>query len=421
MYQAVISLYKKFTPAQKRTALFCGVLLLGMLSALVLMGINLLLAKAYFPHITFLFDPRFHLSDFYDVASFTKLGLDVYNQPGPNYFPFFMVLLLPLKYVNWQLALWCMEALFVGFYALLAYRFMPPMPFKPVWAGIFTLCSYPLWFTLDRGNVEMLLFIVCGLFIWAYQEGRLKTAGLLLALAINMKLYPAVFLVLFAADKKYKELFYTLTLTVLFFAVGYYLTGAGEHLQKNLELFAFYHQQRPFGLQFSHSLMNLMRVPVFISLDGGLPQTWGPFTYFSAQVAFGYMLFMFALFSLICLYVVFINKAFWKAVLLLTLAEIGFPFVSSDYTLIHLVLPALLFLNARGKTPAQNTLCVLLALLFIPINWWAHTYYMSHYAMILNAGSVLRPLVIILLLVVLMRDFNYARLKEGIKTYIRPK
>ena len=107
--------------------------------------------------------------------------------------------------------------------------------------------------------------------------------------------------------------------------------------------------------------------------------------------------------------------------LLLTLAEVGFPFVSSDYTLIHLVLTALLFLSAGGKQPAQNTLCVLLALLFIPINWWAHTYYMSHYAMILNAGSVLRPLVIILLLAVLMRDFNYARLKEGIKTYIRPK
>lgn len=414
MYQAVISLYKSFSPAQRRTALFCGVLLLGMLAALVVMGINLLQAKAYFPHVTFLFDPRFHLSDFYDVAIFTKLGLNVYSQqPGPNYFPFFMVLLLPLKYLNWQLALWCMEALFVGFYALLAYRFMPPMPFKPIWTAVFILCSYPLWFTLDRANLEMLLFIVCGLFIWAYQEGRLKTAGFLLALAINMKLYPAVLFVLFVADKKYKELFYTLALTVLFFAIGYWLTGAGEQLQKNLELFAFYHQQRPLGLQFSHTLMNLMRIPVFINLEGGLPHTWDSFTYFSAQVAFSYMLFMFALFGAICLYIIFINKAYWKAVLLLTLAEVGFPFVSYDYTLINLVLPVLLFLNAREQ-PEQKTLCILLALLFIPMNWWSHIYYMGSYAMILNTGSILRPLIIVLLLAVLMRDFTFKNLKNGI-------
>lgn len=419
MWAFIKSIYKTYTPAQKRVAFFCGVLLLGMLAALSVMGVNLLMAKAYFPNITFLFDPRYRFSDFYDVAEFTKLGLNIYHQQGPNYFPFFMVLLLPIKYLNWQAVLWGMQAAFVGFYVFLTYRLMPKISYKAVWTGIFTLCSYPLWFVLDRGNVEMLLFIVLGLFIWAYKAGKLKTAGCLLALAINMKLYLAVFLVLFAADKKYKELFFTFFLSVAFFATGFCLTGAWDGLGANLEHFAFYHQQRPFGLQFSHSLMNLIRVPVFLLCDGGLPETWAPVTHFSAYVAVPYMLFMFALFALISLYVIFINKEFWKAVLLLTLAEVGFPFVSSDYTLIHLAVPILLLFNARPQNGPQKAVCVLLALLMMPLNWWAHTYYMSHYAMVLNAGSILRPLIIILLLVLLMRDFTFKRLKQGMAHYLQ--
>lgn len=239
MWAFIKSIYKTYTPAQKRVAFFCGVLLLGMLAALGVMGINLLMAKAYYPNITFLFDPRYQFSDFYDVAEFTKLGLNIYHQKGPNYFPFFMVLLLPIKYLNWQAVLWGMQALFVGFYVFLTCRFMPKISYKAVWVGIFTLCSYPLWFLLDRGNVEMLLFIVLGLFIWAYKEGKLKTAGCLLALAINMKLYPAVFLVLFAADKKYKPLLFTLILSALLFVTGFWLTGSGSGIWKQFSAFCF--------------------------------------------------------------------------------------------------------------------------------------------------------------------------------------
>ena len=419
MFHLIVKAYKDFSCAQKRVALFCTVLLVGMLCAFGVMAVNLYLANDYYPNVTFLFDPRYRLSDFYDVASFTKLGLDVYNQSGPNYFPFFMLLLLPLKYLNWKLAFWCIASLFVAFYGFMAYRFMPAIPFKAVWAAIFTLCSYPLWFTLNRGNVEMLLFMVCGLFIWAYQEGNLKTAGALLALAINMKLYPAVFLVLFAADKKYKELLYTCGLTLLMFGIGYWMTGAGENLQNNLGHFALYHQQRPFGLQFSHSLMNLIRVPAFITLQGGHPLTWESFTVFSKEYALGYLLFMFVLFGVICLYVLFISQSFWKNVLLLTLAEIAFPFVSSDYTLIHLVFPVLLWFSAQETPIYAGKLCILLGLLFIPMNWWAHTYYMSHYAMVLNAGSLLRPLIILWILAVLMQDFSFKCLKKNLASFVR--
>lgn len=419
MFKSLIQRYRTLSPAQQRTVVFCGVLLAGMLAALAVMAINLLLQRAYYPAVTFLFDPRYRFEDFYDVAAFASSGLNVYAQTGPNYFPFFMLLLLPLKYLPVQAALWGVSGFFVAFYAWLAYHLMPALPCKPAWVGVFTACSFPLFFALDRGNVEMLLFIVCGLFIYCYQKGRLKTAGLWLALAINMKLYPAVFLVLFAADKKYRELLLTLCLTVGFFALGYFITDANQHLLHNLEAFAAFNHYLPFGLQFSHSLMNIVRVPAFISLNGGGPSLWGPFMQFSAEISLPYMLFVLAVFAFICLYVVFLRPPRWKAVLLLTLAEIGFPFVSYDYTLLHLTLPVLLLFAAPGRLPRQTTLCVLLALLFIPMNFWSHTYYRYFYNMVLNAGTLVRPLLIVFLLAMLMSDFTWVKLKQGWNRYFR--
>ncbi len=97
MFHLIVKAYQDFSCAQKRVALFCTVLLVGMLCAFGVMAVNLYLANDYYPNVTFLFDPRYRLSDFYDVASFTKLGLDVYNQSGPNYFPFLCCCCCPLN------------------------------------------------------------------------------------------------------------------------------------------------------------------------------------------------------------------------------------------------------------------------------------------------------------------------------------
>ena len=161
MFHSLIKRYQSFTPAQQRTAVFCGVLLAAMVASLALMIVNLLLKRAYYPNVTFLFDPFFRFSDFYDVAEFAKRGLNVYANGGPNYFPFFMLLLMPLKYIPVQAGLWGISLLFVGFYAWLANKLMPAMPHKLAWVTVFTACSFPLLFALNRGNVEMLLFFVC--------------------------------------------------------------------------------------------------------------------------------------------------------------------------------------------------------------------------------------------------------------------
>ena len=121
-----------------------------------------------------------------------------------------------------------------------------------------------------------------------------------------------------------------------------------------------------------------------------------------------YMFFALGIFSLICAYIIFINRSFVRAALLLALSEV------------FLALPVLLLLkDPREKT--DNLTVFLLALLFMPMNLPSHCFFASYFDLVLNLGSFLRPLIGIVLIVHLMKDFSFPRLLQGIKKYYGPK
>ena len=65
--------------------------------------------------------------------------------------------------------------------------------------------SYPVLFTLDRGNLEMVIFLlVGGMFYFVYRRESQWGAGLCLAAAIAMKVYPATLMVLLIAERRFK-------------------------------------------------------------------------------------------------------------------------------------------------------------------------------------------------------------------------
>ena len=234
-----------------------------------------------------------------------------------------------------------------------------------------------------------------------------------------MKLYPAVFLVLFMADKRYKELAGTVLFTGVLLALGWW--GSGFQGFAGFEGFNMRHQLLPLGLEFSHSFFNIIRVPVFLLTQvQGAPESWEALMWFSRQTMPFYMLFAFILFALICTYILFINRSLARAALLLTLAEVFLPFVSHDYTLIQLALPSLLLLK-NSQEKADNLTVFLLALLYIPMNAPSHCFFASYFDLVLNLGSFLRPLIGLILLVLLMRDFSFESLRQTIKKYYGPK
>lgn len=64
---------------------------------------------------------------------------------------------------------------------------------------------------------------------------------------------------------------------------------------------------------------------------------------------------------------------------------------------------------------------LLLALLFMPMNLPSHCFFASYFDLVLNLGSFLRPLIGVVLIVHLMKDFSFSRLLQGIKKYYGPK
>ncbi|WP_432634256.1 glycosyltransferase family 87 protein [Candidatus Avelusimicrobium sp.] len=403
---------KEITPGT-RVKRFCGVLLAGMGLALAVSAVNLLLHRAYYPYVTFLFDPRYRFNDFYDT-----LQIALGEQNG-NYFPFFVWALQGLKFLPEKVSLYTMLAGGTVLYFSLACRAFSFLKQKWSAAAIFTLCSFPLLFALDRANTEIILFAVCAAFLLCYRAKRFWWAALLLALAINMKLYPAVFLVLFMADKRSKALAGTVLFSGVLLAVGK-LSGFGFD-SSGFAGFNLWHQLMPLGLQFSHSFFNLICLPVFLLTQvQGSPESWEALLWFSRQTMPYYAVFALGFFAFASAYTLFINHRLARAALLLTLGEVFLPFVSYDYTLIQLALPALLLLK-DPQEKADNLTVFLLALLFVPMNLISHCFLYSYFDFVMNLGSFLRPVISLVLLVHLMRDFSFASLIQGIKKYYGPK
>ena len=69
-------------------------------------------------------------------------------------------------------------------------------------------CSYPFWLAIERGNMSLLVLILL-MYAMALKDStkiwERETALLLFAMAAALKLYPAVFGLLYLISKRYKE------------------------------------------------------------------------------------------------------------------------------------------------------------------------------------------------------------------------
>lgn len=69
-------------------------------------------------------------------------------------------------------------------------------------------CSYPFWLAVERGNMSQLVLILL-MYACAWMDSEKKAekeaALILIAFAAGLKLYPAIFGVLYLAEKRYKE------------------------------------------------------------------------------------------------------------------------------------------------------------------------------------------------------------------------
>jgi hypothetical protein len=255
--------------------------------------------------------------------------------------------------------------------------------------SVLTALSYPVLFLLDRGNLECLVFICTGLFVYCYKEGKGTAAALFLSCAIAMKLYPAVFAVLFIADRRWKPLalatVFTLVLTISSAALldgGISASIAG--LQHNLLTFKAMYLNSLHGLQHNSSLY----VPAVLAASQ--LSLLGIFT-----TVYPYLAIL--IFMLSAAFIMFREEVFWKKTAILSYLIILLPQVSYDYKLIHIFLPLLLFLGSETRSRFDKTYAVMFGLLLIPKDYY---YFVADFSI----NGILNSLLMVAFIVLIVVD-----------------
>lgn len=232
------------------------------------------------------------------------------------------------------------------------------------------LLSYPLWFDIKQGNIEIGIWLFVALGVWAFCAGKGYKAAACFGIAGSMKIFPFVYLGLLIARRKYRETAFAVLVAFVTTVVSLWLLG-GIHVRaawRNVEagvngfrtIYVLHY--RPNEIGFDHSLFALIKCcvphPPLLEVPPLLLTA-----YLAIAAAAG-----------IALYFLRIrNLPLINQVLCLSVASILLPPVSSDYTLMHLYIPwAMLVLfaqeqtNLRRAVPGLAAAFVLLAILFAP-------------------------------------------------------
>lgn len=336
------------------------------------------LQKPY-PYNTFLFSPSDRFSDFFDLP-LVNSNLNPYFNPiiPSGQYPLVNVLGYLFSLVPPMTAFLLFVAIISAAYITLTYLILwdwgkLPREILLLIVPILFL-TYPFLFTMDRGNIEILLFISLLFFLYYFLQKKFVLSAIFLSIAIAMKAFPAVFLILYLPEKKYREMFLSLGLAGLLtiaslalFTGGMYanikflvqgsnfsngplvlFTGSENMVQRGVSLFTF------FKIIFLETgWIAHINMPLFLSI---------------------YIKVAALAFVPLAAYVVLKEQILWRRVALLVFAMLLLPQISGDYKLIHLYLPLFLFILTDDYSRLDYFYLLGFGLLMIPKDY----YYLPH-------------------------------------------
>lgn len=214
------------------------------------------------------------------------------------------------------------------------------------------MCSYPFWLAIERGNMSLLVLLLLMYAMCLKDSGKKwerEAALVLFASASALKLYPAVFGMLYLLDKRYKEAGRLVIYGIfLFFFPFVFFQGADGFR-------IFLHNLAAVGSGATGvtivGLSGRLASNLGISLENG----------HEAGRILSYCYFVIVLFY--CFY----KKESWKSVTLLTSLMIIFVAASGTYCLIYCVIPFICFMNEMLMVKEYRAMDYIYAVLFVLI------------------------------------------------------
>lgn len=350
--------------SERKIRLVLWLMSAGFVAAVVACGWNHAHGLRY-PFDTFLFHPDDRFHDF-SAPLHAARQLDPYlSRPSSHvvYPPLTYALLHPLSRLPANLLL----SIFLALTTSTILALMMRGRWRPGVLAIGAL-SYPLLFAIDRGNWELLVFILLAVGIEASSQARQMASGMLLGLVAAMKILPAVFALLLIARRQWRGLATMIATAVALTLVGVVLVRgtAFEQLacwRANQQLFNHTYGHGHEGLPFAHSLFTLVRTA---GIYAGQATSRESLVAFSRPLTGPYTIAAFALMALWAAWVVWVDREPWRQLTLLVAATCLLPLMSGDYKLVHLLLPLSLFLVEAAPGPLDRAYAVLWSLVLAP-------------------------------------------------------
>jgi hypothetical protein len=340
---------------RKSLVIYIGCLAALWLIALAVVGIRSAVFHCDYPYNTLLFIPARRFTDFTIFYPRFRVFGDPKAFFSPDGYPFtYPAPLLVCFLFLWRffreplvayLALICSFACLVGAVALKA---LPNRPGLRKFAAVAVLAaaifSFPLFYLFDRANLEGFVWVASAIGLYCFTTRRYYFAAVFLASATSMKIFPGVLLLLFIAKQRYRELALSVISYGAFTLASLWVTGpsigeANRGIAMGIDYFLRNQilQFRALQIGFDHSVFSLIKWVTFFSVDDipelndPLPKLYIPYAV-AALLGFG------ALYGLRLRRMPVLNQ-----VLALSAISVTLPYVSYEYSLVHLIVPFILF------------------------------------------------------------------------------
>ena len=357
------------------------ILFVGMVLGIAFHAFQGLVLHHSYPLNTFLFRGC-TFSDFYEVLQ-SAANWDPYST-WSVYFPFTYVIFHPLAAVQKNIVLVVFTIIsLLGIWVALNEILKQAVPTNrqaAQGAGLLIGLAYPIWFCLQRGNIEIgLLFLICGFLLMVKRENF--WAGLLFIVpAICMKFYPAVFLALFIRRGQLKYLGFAIFLFLFTTFISLTLFNhtwiEDLHLWKiQLDKFKSVYIIGNGSMGGSASIWNAAKLVLFgwLFAESGNRELFpevSALTQYTAPLLSIYSASMIFFAGAVTWYVAIVERQFWRKVIVLGLFMVLAPQGGADYKLIHIlaVLAVAIAITTRRK---HDWLVVgLLAIVLLPKKYW---------------------------------------------------
>lgn len=215
------------------------------------------------------------------------------------------------------------------------------------------MTSFPMLYGIERANIALICPALMTVFLFGYRSektGVRHTAYIALAAAAGIKLYPAALGLLLIREKRWKE-----TLTCISYGIVINMVPA-LFLKTGLSSFAYLaingtaYSVGNFNVGRKVDLIHLARIPQ--AVVSGLPSFLNPLNYMTAVRL---------VFLILCLAVILKSKMEeWKVSAVIILMIIVLGAFSPYYYLTYMLAPAMMFLDSRQKSKAEDCVYALL-------------------------------------------------------------